>query len=234
MHIQTDVLERVLGQLAQRELERLGLLPSLTEITAAMPSLFDVDGAGVLLVDESHVLRYCAATDQSAHFLEAVQESTGRGPCVESLVEDVVVETDDILVDERWPDLARGLVENGVRAIMGAPIRLAGAPIGSINIYKREPHRWDASDRSALGSFDRIIEHLLSSAIAAERSEALTDQLNQALHARVAIERAVGVVMALEDLNATDAFERIRRAARSARKPIREIAADVVRFKKSP
>lgn len=232
--MQTDVLERSLGQLAQRELDRLGLVPSLTEVTAAMPDLFNVDGAGVLLIDENQVLRNCAATDASAHFLEAVQESTGRGPCVEALVEGVVVETTDILLDDRWPDLARRLVDNGVRAVMGAPIRLAGAPIGSLNIYKREPHEWDPSDRTALASFDRIIEHLLASAIAADRNEALTRQLNQALHARVGVERAVGIVMALEELDATDAFERIRRAARSARKPIREIAGDVVRFKKLP
>ena len=234
MHVEEEVLQRVLGQFLERDLRSLGLVPSVTEVTAAMPALFDVDGAGLLLVDEHQVLRYCAATDASAHLLEALQESTGRGPCVQSLVDDVLVETDDILTDERWPDLAHPLAENGVRAIIGAPIRLAGAPIGSINVFRREPYEWDDSDRAALASFERIIESLLSSVIVADRNEELAKQLREALHARVAIERAVGIVMALEDLDATDAFERIRRAARSSRRSVREIASDVVRFKKVP
>lgn len=234
MHVEEQVLQRVLGQFVERDLQGLGLVPSVAEVTAAMPGLFGVDGAGVLLVDQNQVLRYCAATDASAHLLESVQESTGRGPCVQSLVDDEIVETNDILTDDRWPELAHLLVENGVRAIIGAPIRLAGAPIGSINVYRREPYCWDDSDRSALASFERIIENLLSVAIVADRNEEIAKQLREALHARVAIERAVGIVMALENIDATDAFERIRRAARSNRTAIREIASEVVRFKKTP
>jgi GAF domain-containing protein len=228
------VLQRVLGQLVERDLHNQGLLPALTDVTAAMPSLFDVDGAGVLLLDEGQVLRYFAATDSSAHFLEAVQESTGQGPCVQSLVEDEMVETDDILVDERWPDLGRLLVDNGVRAILGAPIRLAGASIGSLNVYKSVAHAWDDSDRRALVSFNRVVENLVTAAVVADRNEGIVQQLREALQARVAIERAVGIVMAVEGVDATVAFERLRRNARSCRKPIREVAAEVVQFRKLP
>jgi AmiR/NasT family two-component response regulator len=36
----------------------------------------------------------------------------------------------------------------------------------------------------------------------------------------------------LEDLDALDVFQRVRRMARSARKPIREVASDIIKYKK--
>lgn len=54
--------------------------------------------------------------------------------------------------------------------------------------------------------------------------------MQEALRARVAIERAVGVV--IEDLDAEAAFERIRRAARSTRRPVRAVAAQITTYKK--
>jgi AmiR/NasT family two-component response regulator len=40
--------------------------------------------------------------------------------------------------------------------------------------------------------------------------------------------------MATEDLDAADAFERIRRSARSARRPAREVAVEILLTRKAP
>ena len=232
MHVEDTLLQQVIGQLTTTDLGAVDLPQALTEVTARMPDLFDVDGAGILLADEDQVLRHFASTDSSARLLEAIQESTGRGPCVQALIEDEVVATSDVSTDERWQDLAVLLATNGVRAVLGAPIHVAGAPLGSINVYKTVAHDWDNSDRKALEAFDRIVEHLLTAALVAERHEAVSAQLHQALRARVAIERAVGIVMVSEDLDAESSFERIRRVARSSRRPVREVAAEIVRYKK--
>lgn len=219
-------------QLLEQDLSALTLLEAVTEVTAAMPTLFEVDGAGILVADDHQVLRHFASTDSTAQFLETVQESTGQGPCVQAMIDDVVIATSDVLTDERWPDLGQMLAGNGVRAMLGAPIRLAGAPLGSINVYKSSVHNWDESDQRALAAFNHIVERLLTAAVVAERNEMVASQLQEALQARVAIERAVGVVMVIDNLEAPAAFERIRRAARSGRRPIRDVAADVVRFRK--
>lgn len=232
MHVEDTLLQQALGHLAAKELQSLDLLEALSEVTTVMPDLFDVDGAGILLADENQVLRSFAASDSSASLLESVQESTGRGPCVLSLIDDEVVTTSDLAADDRWPDLAGLLVSNGIRAIMGAPIHVAGTPLGSINVYRSVPHRWDDSDRRALGAFDRVVERLITTALVAERHETVISQLQQALEARVAIERAVGIVMASEQLDAEAAFERIRRVARSDRRPVRQIAAETTRNRK--
>ena len=228
MHIEHATLERAMGRLASPNLARLGLSAALGEIVAALPALFDVDGAGVLLLDEEQVLRYAASTDAGARLLEAVQESSGRGPCVESLLDNELVQVNDMFEDGRWPDLAAVLTENGIRSVLGMPLHLTGAAVGSLNVYRRDPHVWDESDRRALGAFERLIERLLTEAMLGERREVLVTQLEHALAARVEIERAVGIVMATEQLDAPAAFEQVRRAARSQRKSVREIAAEVV------
>jgi GAF domain-containing protein len=228
VHIEDAVLERAIGQLDGRDLANLEVRAALLEIISAMPALFDVDGAGVLLVDENQVLRYVASTDTSAQLLEAAQEASGTGPCVEALVDNVTVAVVDLLDDGRWRDLAAVLVPNGIRSVLGVPVRLAGTPIGSLNVYKGEAHVWDDSDRGAIAAFDRLVERLVAGAVATERKDALISQLQHALQVRVSIERAVGVLIATEDVKAPAAFERLRRAARSSRRSVRDIADEVV------
>lgn len=234
MHIDDTVLQQVMERLAAEELEARDVQSAFSEIVAALPPLFGAAGAGILLVDESQVLRHAGSTDAGAQLLEAVQESTGRGPCVQALVDDVTVTVPDVVSDERWPELGPLLEPNGVRAVIGVPVRVGGVPVGSVNVYSREPHAWDDSDRAALAAIEAVIERLLTAAVLAGRQEELIGQLQRALEARVLVERAVGVVMAVGDLDAAEAFERLRRSARSTRRPVRDVAGDVLASRKLP
>lgn len=234
MHVEEDALQRAVGRLAQRRLPALDLRAACEVVVDTMPGLFDAEGAGILLVDDTHVLRYVASTDTGAQLLEAVQESTGRGPCVEALVEDRPVAVVDLLEDDRWPDLGTLLASNGVRAVLGVPIHFGGVAVGSLNVYSAEWRIWDQSDHTALSTIETLVERLLTTAVFSERQEELIEQLQRALEVRVVVERAVGVVMALEETDATEAFERIRRSARSARRSVRDVAKDVIQWRKLP
>jgi GAF domain-containing protein len=232
VHIDDAGLAEALGRLNQQEVHRMPVGEALHVVVDAMPGLFSVDGAGILMLDAHQDLRHVASTDESAQILEAVQEATGKGPCVAALVGDQVVEVEDIGADVRWPQLSPILVENGIRGILGVPIHVTGTPVGSLNVYHREKHGWDRSDIQAIVEFDRIVERLLSQAVLSARDEALVSQLEQALEARITIDRAVGMLMGIDDLDPADAFERIRRAARSARRPVREVASEVLATRK--
>lgn len=54
-------------------------------------------------------------------------------------------------------------------------------------------------------------------------------ELECALESRVVIEQAKGIVAVRDRVTVDVAFERLRRAARSQRQPLRAVAADVVR-----
>lgn len=232
MHVDEGALQAVVARFAPGDLESLSARAACTLIVAEMPGLFGAGGAGLLLVDDYQVLRYVASSDSGAQLLEAIQESTGRGPCVQSLVEDSPVAVDDFDTDARWPDLAEVLVGNGIHAVLGLPVHVHGVTVGSLNVYAAAPRRWDASDWQALLAVDAIVERVLSGALATDRRDDVVDQLQHALESRVAVERAVGVLMAVEDLDAPSAFERIRRAARSARRSVQEVASEVLSSKK--
>ncbi len=234
MHVEEASLQRTVGQLAQQKLAGLDLRNACEVVVNAMPELFGADGSGILLVDDTHVLRYVASTDPGAQLLEAVQESTGRGPCVEALVEDHPVAVVDMLEDDRWPDLGTLLASNGVRAVLGMPVRVGGIAVGSLNVYSVEPRTWDQSDHSALATIEFLIERLLTGAVFSERQGELIAQLQRALEVRVIVERAVGVLMAVEEIDAAAAFERVRQSARSARRSVRDVAADVIQWRKLP
>jgi GAF domain-containing protein len=226
--VDADLLEVILVRLASQgpmtasAAEGVGLL-----ITAAKEA-FGVNGVGILLADEGQALRHVASTDAAARALEEAQERTGEGPCVDAYLEGRTIETPDLRDDRRWPELARDLAGDGVRAVLGVPIRLHGSPIGTLNAYSREAHFWDASDVGAIEAINHVLESQLAGAVARFRSEELVGQLERALDQRVAIDRAIGVLMERERLDARAAFNHLRRRARDERRKADEVAREIL------
>jgi GAF domain-containing protein len=204
------------------------LQEAIANVTSATAALFGLAGAGVMLVDDGQVLRYIAATDAGSRALEEAQETIGHGPCVDALVHDVLVTTEDILSDERWPQLGPLVADKGVRAVLGVPIKLAGGPVGSLNVYDHEPHHWDDTQCAALRAFGGVVEGLMRSALLAHEHSEVASQLQHALDSRVQIERAVGLLMGRERLGAVDAFDKLRREARGRRVKVVLVAEELL------
>jgi GAF domain-containing protein len=190
--------------------------------------VFSVTGAGLMVLDDTETLRYVAASDEAVRVLEQVQEQTGEGPCVDCFVLGTTVTTDDATDDERWPSLASRLRGTGVRAVLGTPIHVAGGPVGSLNVYADAARPWDESDRLAVAGFSHLIEHALGVAILAHARSRVVDQLQYALDHRVVIERAIGMMMGRDGLDAVTAFNRLRQAARDSGRKVGDVAAGLL------
>lgn len=226
-HVETTAVETILGRIDLGD-GRTGSVDTLRAVCEAAVELFDVDGSGLLLIDEGRVQRSTVATDDVGKELEVHQEALGEGPCVDALMHDHVVGTPDVGVDDRWPRLARVLAEKKVGAVLGAPVHVGGQAVGSINIYRTSPYDWDDSDRAALRSFSHFAAKVLTAALLADSQDKVVQQLQEALSSRVHIERAVGVLMGRHDLAAVDAFERLRQRARTERRKVHEIAEEIL------
>lgn len=217
---------------ALRELEGLEgdtpLLDALQQALESAATLFHVTGAGVMFLDEGQLLQYAAASDGHGRELEQAQTRAGKGPCVQSLVTDEVVRTEDVTTDERWPELHAELRDTKVRAVVGVPIRVGGTVAGSLDAYCDKVHRWEDREIDGLEAYAALIERLLLTAMRAQRHERTVEQLEHALEHRVVIERAVGILMERHGLEAVEAFERLRTAARNERRRAAEIAAAIV------
>jgi AmiR/NasT family two-component response regulator len=80
----------------------------------------------------------------------------------------------------------------------------------------------------ALEAFNVVIEGIVGSAVLARRHERLVEQLQHALEHRVAIERAIGVTMATDQVGAVEAFNRLRAIARSSRRRVGVVAEELL------
>jgi GAF domain-containing protein len=120
------------------------------------------------------------------------------------------------------------LLAVGMTAALSVPVEVEGGPIGTLDVYARVARDWDASEVAALQAYAGVVGSLLASAAAAHVQGRLAAQLQTALEHRSVIERAKGVLMAREGLDGRAAFERLRGPARASRRPVAEIAREVL------
>lgn len=227
--VNSDAVARSVDRLKASDLASGELGASLRAVADAITQLFDADGGGVMLVDDQQSLHYVGATSGRAAALEAAQEEAGEGPCVDSLMNNIVVATEDLGADERWPNLRAEVSELGVGAVLGVPLHLGRSAIGSLNVYRRHQGTWSEDDVGGLEAHGQLIDELLASSVWAQRQHVLVDQLTTALENRVVIDRATGVVMATKQLDAAAAFNQLRAHARARRVLLSDVAAAVVR-----
>jgi GAF domain-containing protein len=223
-HVSGELLEAAIDRLGASTADNVGLEDALALVVQSSHELFNLAGSGVMVFDDLDVLRYVAASDKRARVLEKAQEQTAEGPCVDAAVYGVVVESADVVSDLRWPELAARLKGEGVSGVLGVPLRITGVTVGSLNVYAESRHAWDGSERTAIQVLEGFVERLLQTAIMAQKRSAIIDQLEYALAHRVVIERAIGMIMGRDGVDAPAAFERLRSAARRQRARTAEVA----------
>jgi GAF domain-containing protein len=199
----------------------------LKRTVRSVRDVFGYGGAGIMFITESGYLSYIAASDETARELEEAQAATGQGPCYESYVYARDVVSNDLHADERWPELHAKLPP-AVRAVVGIPLLLGGAPVGTLNVYSDEPVQWDTSHVNALIAYGGLVAEVLATAVAAQQHSIVAEQLQYALDYRVVIERAVGFLMGSHRLDAVTAFDLLRRRARDSRRRVADVATDIL------
>ena len=229
MHIRGEAIDRAVEQLRRSTAEAgLSLETAMEQLTDSVISMFGLTGAGLMLVDDDQLVRSVLATDQLGWTLEDAQEQAREGPCLDAVVHDQLVSTEDVCTDVRWPRLAEALADERIGAVLGVPIRLAGATVGALNVYVDQKYDWDDSDVDALTAYARLLESLLTSALFAEQRDEVVGQLQSALDSRVMIERCVGLLMGREGIGAVAAFNRLRDMARPSRRKVHDIARELL------
>jgi GAF domain-containing protein len=215
-----------------RQLDGLDRGPDVVEamerVVESARSVFAVSGAGLLWLDAAGDIRYLTASDEKGRALELVQADAGVGPCVDSILRNMEIESTDLQGDPRWPELDDRLAPFGIHAVLGIPIRIGGVAVASLNVLLEDAHDWDESESQALRSLASVIEAVLVSGLLAHRHEQVVEQLQYALDHRVVVERAIGVLMGRHDIDPVEAFNRIRGVARRERRKAAEVADDLL------
>jgi GAF domain-containing protein len=226
MPIDPTELAKSIGALGSLDPER-GVAPTLQQIANAAKQLFRADGAGLMLVDAEGQLRWASASDQSAQNLEDGQERLAQGPCAVAFSQRLPAAIRNLHTEPDWQDFAQVLLAEGICAALSVPVELDGGVIGTLDVYVGQPRDWDPSEVAALQAYAGLVASLLSAATTAQVKGRLANQLQAALEHRWLIERAKGVVMGREHVDAQAAFERLRGAARSSTRRLADVAKDV-------
>jgi GAF domain-containing protein len=215
---------------ALRELDELryaagNLDDALRQIVEATHQLFAVDGAGLMLIDPDQLLRNVAVSDRRVDDLEELQIEHGEGPCVDAFDDKELVHAADLAADKRWPDFSPAAVNRGLQAVLASPIPYNQHAIGVV-VVSATVHPWSPEGELALVAFTDLAALTIANTLQGEQRGELAAQLQRALDARVVIEQAKGALVAQEGVSEREAFERLRRQARSQRRRVVEVAAE--------
>ncbi len=201
---------------------------AMHQIVMTTHQIFDVDGAGLMLVDDEDRLRNVAVSDTRFEHLERVQLEHDEGPCISSFRDRELVCVEDLRTDERWPAFASTALSSGICAVLASPIPYNQQAIGVVGVVSEDRHPWSPEGELALLAFTDLAALLIASMVQAEEQGALATQLQGALDSRAAIEQAKGVLMHQHGISAREAFDRIRSQARTERRKVRDIAVQIV------
>lgn len=191
--------------------------------------LLDVDEAGLLLSDQRGTLNVMASSDEQTRLLELLQLQADEGPCLECFRTGEPVSAADLrAATRRWPQFAPAALAGGYLAVHAIPMRLREQVIGALNLFTAASGELPdeglyvgraLADVATIGLLQERTIH---------RAETVIEQLESALHSRVVIEQAKGVLAERGGLDMDEAFRRLRGHARSTNSPLVSVARDLV------
>jgi hypothetical protein len=196
-------------------------------VCSAAVQLIDGCDHASLMLRRSGRVETVAASGDVARQIDELERILGEGPCLDAIDEN---EPDqhicpDLTDGSNWPALAKQiLADTSVRGMAGFRLRQEGQRVGALNVFSE--------------TAGALTEHSLEQAImltafasvtlaALERGEEATT-LRRGLESNREIGKAVGLLMAMHDIDDDRAFEMLAKVSQEMNVKVAEVAAQVV------
>ena len=197
--------------------------------------LFDASAAGLLLADLNGTLCVVAATSEAMGTVELFQVQNDEGPCRDCFHSGAAVNVGDLAAEaDRWPRFVPVATDAGFRSAHALPLRLRGQILGALNLFGAEPVALSVSDLANAQALADVATISLLQSRALRDSQAVAEQLEEALNSRVAIEQAKGIIAERLEIEMDEAFSRLRRFARARQSRLTDVAHDVIEGRLRP
>ena len=187
-----------------------------------------VAGAGVMVEDDESNLRFMSTSDDRLRTLERLQIELDEGPCLMAYQKAEQVIASDLKDDPRFPRFGALAVAAGLRAVYSFPMIQGDQPIGAMNLYRSTPGPLTAEQILIGQMFADVASAFIVHAREDDHRALLNRQLQTALDSRIMIEQAKGFVRARRDVDASGAFEALRRYARNHSMRLLDVANQVL------
>ena len=228
MTVDRQVVARTVRDLRATLPDADDLLVGLQRVTEATRTVLEVEGAVLTLVHEDGPPRWVAATDAAMELLEHVQHDFGEGPYLQAFAQDRAISIQDLQAAPAWTRIAAVVGQLHVAGVLSVPVRLAGQPVGTLDVYSTQPRPWTARELEAVAEFAAVAAELVTAGVELANRELEVAQLRQALTNRVWIEQAKGVLAATRGTGPDAAFQQLRATARATNRKLAEVAQEVV------
>jgi transcriptional regulator with GAF, ATPase, and Fis domain len=229
-----------LAELTRNVAQTAGILFSAGSVTDTLASVVALatatvegcDFAGLFLLEDG-VVTTPVHTDHTVLEVDAIQEQTGQGPCLDAIAQRLIFYADDLESDLRWPQFAPQAVAVGIRSVLTLPLSADGQ-LGALNLYAIYPAAFGVVDRARAAILASLASLALSVAHSHEDEERRADNLHAALATRELIGAALGILMERERVSADQAFAILRRASQHLNVKLRDVAQNLVETGETP
>lgn len=220
---------RAFVELADTLVADFDTLDFLHTLASRAVELLDAAAVGVMVTDQRGHLRVVAASSEQARLLELFELQSDEGPCLDCFRTGVPVAQADLSLPEaRWPRFATEARRAGYRAVSAVPMRLRDEVVGALNLFGYAPAPpSELDDRLGQALADVATIGLLQQRTV-HRRDLLAEQLESALHSRVLIEQAKGVLAERSRISMDHAFALLREHARGHQTLLSEVARAVI------
>jgi GAF domain-containing protein len=217
-----------LAELSRLRFGEMRVEDAMQEIVQTTHAIFGVSGAGLMLADGEHHLRNAAVSDESLRHLEDLQIYHQEGPCITAFEDQELVGAEDLTQDQRWPQFTAAAVDRGIHAVLASPLPYNQNAVGAVAVLSDQRHPWTPEGELALLALTDLAALLIASMMQGEQQSQLAAQLQLALNTRTVIEQAKGVLVGQQGLTPHQAYRQLRDQARTERRKLAAVSADVV------
>jgi GAF domain-containing protein len=209
----------------------LDVSATLSALANCAPSLLGTRAATVVFAPDGYNTARVAGSAAEVSSLEddAVEWREGPGhDCHHGDRHGTQAALDNLPTRQRWPRYTPRALHLGYTRVATLPLRDPAGTSGALILLSSEQHAF-TPDALTLGqSIADFTAIILERAREADRSQTLTTQLEMALNNRVIIEQAKGILATRRAVTVDEAFDLLRKHARSRQRLIRDVAREVV------
>ncbi|MFI7541460.1 ANTAR domain-containing protein [Actinoplanes sp. NPDC049599] len=143
-----------------------------------------------------------AASGSAAQALDDLQYAAGDGPALEAARTRTLVTAPELQDDPRWPQLAEGARQHGVRGVVAIPLDVQRSSVGALSLFVGTP-----------GGIDPA--WLLTAMAVVNQAEVLLGELRrrEGLREGATVDRAAGVIIAQRGCGVQEAYTVLQETA---------------------
>ena len=187
---------------------------------AAVRLIPGVDEASISVVRNRQAVSSRLPTGDLPVRVDAMQEETGQGPCLDAMYDQLTVRVPDMAHEQRWPQFAARAARAGAASMLSIQLWVEGDNLGALNLYSR---RVDAFDDESEQVGLLFASH---AAVAFAGAHEMTN-MRVALATRDLIGQAKGILMERYKVTGDQAFRMLVKVSNDHNLALRSVAENL-------